>query len=500
VRNLQSGQGGISVSNRAAFDKMRGWREKIERFAWDHFQFKPDVWQREAFDAWDSKDPDKQRISLQACAGPGKTAVLAILIWHFLATQGIKGNHPKGAATSITGPNLDDNLWPELFKWQSRSAFLKQAFTWTKTRIFANDHPETWFVAARTWPKTANADEQGRTLSGLHSDYVLAVIDESGGVPPSVLKAAEQALSTGPKFGKIVQAGNPISLDGMLYEAAVRLRKQWHVIRITGDPDDPRRSPRIDIAWAKEQIENFGRDNPWVMAYILGQFPPSSLNTLLGIEEVEAAMNKTLTEDQYVYSQKRLGCDFARFGDDRTVIFPRQGLAALNPIIMRNSRSGEIASRIMLAKVNWGSECELCDDTGGYGAGVIDLLLQAGENPVAINFSGKADDPRYANKRAEMWFRMANWVKRGGALPKMRELITELTTPTYTFDKNGKLIIEPKDQIKKRLQFSPDMADALAITFGLPDMPAANPMNIPNFGARKQATVSEYDPFARERL
>lgn len=473
--------------------KIRQWRQDPVSFVRDCFKVEPDKWQAEALQAFSSKDPLKARISLQACAGPGKSTVLSWCGWNFLLCYADRGEHPKAAAISITADNLKDNLWAEMNKWRERCPLLIEAFEWTKERIFAKHHPSTWFMSARSFSKSANADEQGRTLSGLHSKFVLYLIDESGDIGPSVLKSAEQGLSNC-TFGKILQAGNPTSHDGMLYAAFTALRHQWHIIRITGDPDDPNRSPRIDPDWAREQIKVYGRDNPWVMSYILGQFPPSSLNTLLGPDEVESAFDKTYPESEYDYHQKRLGIDVARFGDDRTVIFPRQGLAAFKPVELRNMRSFDVAARVAQAKDKWGSEVEFVDDTGGYGAGVIDALLQAGHSPRPVNFAGKAIDPRYANKRAEMWFLMAEWIKRGGALPRMSELARELTAPQYTFQ-GGKFLLEPKEQLKKRLGFSPDLADALALTFAEPDMPSNK------YGVRlaAQKMSVEFDPFDDKR-
>lgn len=455
--------------NKAA-QAIKEWREKPLKFVWDNFKVELDKWQAEAVEKFGSPDP-KIRLSLQACVGPGKTMVEAICGWWFLSTQGEPGNHPKGAAVSITSDNLKDNLWPEFSKWQSRSPFLMKAFEWTKERIFAKDHPETWFLSARSWSKNADPEEQGRTLSGLHSKYVLVLIDESGEIPLSVLKAGEQSFSeTGCQIGRIMQAGNPTSLNGMLYAAATKFRKLWHVIRITGDPEDSKRSPRIDVDWAKQQIALYGRENPWVMATILGQFPPSSLNALLGVEEVEAAMNRKLKQVHFEFAQKRLGVDVAREGDDRTVLFPRQGLLAFEPVIMRNQNGPQVASRIALAKDRWNWETCFVDDTGGFGGSVIDSMLQGNISNIPVNFSGKADDPRYLNRRAEMWFRMAQWIKRGGALPNIPELIPELTTPTYSFV-NGKFALEDKKLIKGRMGKSPDLADALALTFAWAEMP-----------------------------
>src|SRR5690606_33976175 len=131
-----------------------------------------------------------------------------------------------------------------------------------------------------SFAKKADVEAQGRTLSGLHAKSIFYLLDESGDMPTALLRSAEQGLSNC-EWGRIAQAGNPTSHDGVLYLAVSVQSHLWTVIRITGDPDDPKRSPRIDLEWAKEQIQLYGRDNPWVMAFILGQFPPGSLQSLL---------------------------------------------------------------------------------------------------------------------------------------------------------------------------------------------------------------------------
>jgi phage terminase large subunit len=277
---------------------------------------------------------------MKACKGPGKTAVLAWLGWNFLATR----PHPKCAATSISGENLADNFWTEMAKWQAKNAFLKAKFTWTKTRIVANDHPETWFMSARSWPQSADATKQADTLAGLHADYILFIIDESGGIPDAVMVSAEAALSSCVE-GHIVQAGNPTMLSGPLYRACALERRLWYVIEITGDPDDAKRSPRISVEWAKAQIEKYGRDNPWVLVNVFGRFPPSSLNVLIGPDEVRAAMKRYYREFEIGKAPKILGVDVARFGDDASVIMPRQGIQMFKPAKYRNIDSRRAPAR-----------------------------------------------------------------------------------------------------------------------------------------------------------
>ncbi len=199
------------------------------QFVRENFNVEPDLWQVDVLTAL--ADPSKRRIAMKAAKGPGKTAVLAWCIWWFLVCWGEPGNHPKGAATSITEDNIDDNLWPELSKWQSRSEFLKVAFVWKKERIFAKDHPQTWFFSKRTWPKSGDSTQQANTLAGLHSDFNLFVLDESGGIPDSVLSAAEGGLATG-RWGKVIQAGNPTHLEGPLYRACTSARHLWHLVTI----------------------------------------------------------------------------------------------------------------------------------------------------------------------------------------------------------------------------------------------------------------------------
>lgn len=485
-----------------AASAIANWRRDPVQMVRTLFGIEPDIWQAAALRAFaDDVDPRKRRIALQACAGPGKSAVLCWMGWNFMLCYARRGEHPNGAVMSVTGDNLKNNLWKEFAIWRERSELLRNTFVITGERIFARQHPGTWFISARTFPKTANPDEMGRTLSGLHSRFILYLIDESGDIVPAVLRAAEQGLGNC-EWGKIAQAGNPTSHQGMLYHAVSEQSHLWHVIRITGDPDDPARSKRIDIAWARQQIASYGRDNPWVKAYILGEFPPSSINALLGPDDVRAAMARHYDPEQYRYAQKRLGIDVARFGDDATVLFPRQGLAAFRAAEMRNATGPDIAGRIAVAKSRWGSELELIDDTGGWAASAIDQCALAGIQLYRVNFSSAAFDPRYYNKRSEMHFLAAEWVKHGGALPNMPELVREAVAPTYWFDK-GKLRVTEKDQIKALLGKSPDYWDAFCTTFALPDMPTtAGEAGLINRIVDNYAGVgmaSEWDPYSEER-
>lgn len=449
------------------------WREDYRRFVVDNF-LRPDEriepFQEEALLAASGEAKlTLPRIALKASKGPGKTTTIAWLAWACMATR----PHFNGACISITGENLRDNLWKELAKWQNRSPFLKKAFTWNKTRVFANDHEATWWLSARTWPKNGDANAQSDALAGLHAEQVGVFADETGGYPSAVMATADAVLSSC-KWGIVVQAGNPTHLEGPLYDAVTKHRQMWRVITINGDPDNPKRATRVDVDWARAQIKAYGRDNPFVMVNVFGEFPPASINTLLGPDEVERAMTRygAIMESQFTWAQKRIGCDVARFGDDPNVFFPRQGVMALNPIVMRNQRGPILAARVATMRKRWGgTPIIFIDDTGGYGATLEDNLNTAGIAYIPVNHSSSAIDPRYENKRAENWWNMAEWVKLHGALPNVPELVAELTKTHYTFTKKGRLILESKDIIKEAIGHSPNFADALSLTFTLPEAP-----------------------------
>jgi phage terminase large subunit len=482
-----------------AAKKIAFWRKDILLFVRENFQVEPDAWQVQFLRAWASDKP-KHRIAMQACAGPGKSAALAWAGWWTLLCKAQPGKHPNGAAVSMSGDNLRDGLWKELAVWHGRSAVLQATFEWTQTRIFAKQHPATWWLSARTFAKSADAEAQGRALSGLHAPVMFYLVDESGSVPVAVGRTAEQGMSNC-EWGRIAQAGNPTTHDGMLYDASSD--PSIEVIRITGDPDDKDRSPRIDIEWARAQIRKHGRDNPWVMAFILGKFPPTAINALLSPDEVRTAIDRRYADGEYAHIQKRIGIDVARFGDDATVLFPRQGLRAFMPVVMRNAKGPDIAARLLTGKQRFGSELEFIDSTGGYSATVEDSYELAGENLIGVGFAEKADDPRYANKRAEIYFRGSQWVKERGWLPNLPVLIKEACAAKYFLNKRGQLQIIEKDQIKLDLHgHSPDHWEALLTTFAIPDAPTSIESLLPGFTktarGKRGAILSEWDPYGGE--
>jgi hypothetical protein len=326
------------------------------------------------------------------------------------------------------------------------------------------------------------------------------LLDETGDTPVAVGRAAAQIFTGNPKDAAIIQAGNPTSTSGLLYESCTKAAESWNIITITADPDDPKRTPRVSKEHAQEMILTYGRDNPWVMATILGQFPPTGFNALLGLEEVEAAMKRSYKPEHIAHAAVTVGVDVARQGDDSSVIARRQGQMAFPLKSMRIPDTMLVADQCNRYVDEHHADACFVDATGGYGVGVIDAMRRTHHDPIEVYFSGKAIDPRYFNKRSEMYFELAKWVKAGGALPDDRELKEELCATTFVYQGDKFRIVE-KEIIKDTLGRSPDKADALALTFAYPvrrrnDIAdQARRMGLP---VHERSALDAYDPYARQ--
>ena len=315
-------------------------------------------------------------------------------------------------------------------------------------------------------------------------------------MPSAIMSTAEAALSSC-KEGHIIQAGNPTHLSGPLYDACTRERRLWEVITINSDPDSPMRSPRVSKKWAQEQIEKYGRDNPWVLVNVFGEFPPSSLNSLIGPDEVERAMNRMWREHELRGAPRVIAADVARFGDDASVIARRQGLQ-LWPFNKYRGIDGVQGAGIV-ARIwrDWGADACFLDATGGYGSSWEDQLRRLRFSPIPVGFANKAHDSnKFFNKRAEMYWDAIEWIKGGGALPNSPELMAALTQTTYCF-KGDRIMLEDKEQVKVKIGYSPDEADAFVMTFAEPvSRQNAGPIGRP----RAQRNDEEYNPFREDEV
>jgi len=154
------------------------------------------------------------------------------------------------------------------------------------------------------------------------------------------------------------------------------------------------------------------------------------------------------------------------------VIFRRQGLMGFAPLVMHKMDNMRLADLVAVEIRNHQPDAVFID--AGQGQGVIDRLRQLGHPVMEVPFGGRAlNNGRFANRRAEMWYAVRDWLMAGGCLCRQGDwnrLRSELCAPSYSFDAAGRIVLESKDAIRERLGTSPDLADALALTFAAPVM------------------------------
>jgi phage terminase large subunit len=186
-----------------------------------------------------------------------------------------------------------------------------------------------------------------------------------------------------------------------------------------------------------------------------------------------------------------LGVDVARFGDNKSVVFRRQGLMSWLEHVEHRGDTMSFAETVAMLEDKYNADAVFVD-AGGIGGAVIDRLRQLGRDPIDVNFGGRPEElDRYANKRAEIWCRMRDWLKLGGCLPNDEQLLKEMVNLTYTIDVRDRYVLEKKsDLLLRGGGSSPDLPDALATTFAY-HIPKRNEFLDDNLYA--QYSVTEYD-------
>lgn len=424
------------------------------------------------------------KTSVKSGHGCGKTTDLAwIVLWALTVFQNV-----KVPCTAPSGHQLEDVLWAEIAKWHTKMhPYFKEQIEVKADRVVVKSNPKNEFAVARTARK-----ENPDALQGFHADVLIFLIDEAPGVDEKVFEVARGALST--PNARVVMVGNPTQTTGYFFESHNRNRNNWN--RLTFSCLD---SPLVDPSYPKEIADEYGEDSDMYRVRVLGEFPRASIMQLIAGDLVDAAMSRTLREDQYSYAPVILGGDVNYFGDDRAAIFKRQGLASWLLWQGRNVDTTQYASIMANFEDQHKADAVNIDATG-WGAGVVDAGRSWGRNWNAVMFGGSSADPTCFNKRAECWWKTLQWLKDGGVLPNVPDLRTDLTGPQFFYARSSnKLQLERKEDMKKRGLASPDLAEALVLTFAVPVI--AKGEGGPNgFRQKLQFAAASMNPFSRNNV
>lgn len=455
----------------------------------------PRTWQREVLEevgrGTKAGKPLSEVVRIAAASGHGigKSAVVAWVIRWALATH----EDTRGVVTANTDTQLRTKTWPEIAKWH-HLAIDKDLFECAATSLHSKDpaHEKTWRVDAVPW--SVNNTE---AFAGLHNKgkRLIVVFDEASAIDDKVWDVTEGALTDEGTEIVWVAFGNPTVATGRFRECFRANRHRWFGRQIDARTVEGTNKKEI-ASW----VEDHGEDSDFVKIRVRGVFPSLTAKQFISETDVDAAWNRALRPEQYDFAPVILSCDPAWEGGDELVIARRQGLAFwILKVLPKNDNDIHIAN--LLARYEDEHKAAAVFVDGGYGTGIVSAGRTMRRNWQIVWFSGAPNDEGCVNKRAEMWKLTRDWLKSGGAIPQDQVLRDDLLGPETVPRPDGKLLLEPKETMRRRGLKSPNRADALCLTFAAP-VAMPSPME----RAREEAHVAairrgeapgDYDPLAQ---
>ena len=301
------------------------------------------------------------------------------------------------------------------------------------------------------------------SFQGIHAPNLLVIVTEATGIEPRMWPAIFSLL-TSIGEAKFLAIGNALfEPDSEFYAMFTRNAQLYKTFTMNSE-----RSEYCSKKWIEEILHDCSGDkgSPLYQARVLGVFPEDVTDTLIPLVWIERAMERYGRATTDTSGVVALGCDVARFGSDLSVTYRGDGdqfkcvravqgadLMATTGTLVRDINEGVPAGNVRV------------DDTG-VGGGVTDRLMELGHRVQAINFgSNSSDQEKYANARSELFWCLRERFREGRIAihPTDKKLLRDLSVLRYKMTSKGQIKLEAKDEAKRRLGYSPDHADALAL-------------------------------------
>lgn len=456
-------------------------------------QLQTDLTERQSM-AWDALDKSTvRRLLFGGAKGGGKSYFLCVWlftqVWAIMVQAQLQpSNNPphiawfgRKQATDLTGTTLQ--TWREIIPEEYYS--LHGA---------TERDPKHILIAGRVAIDYGGLDKQENINKFNSAEYIIIAIDQAEEVTKDEISTVRASLRMVLKD----KDGKPLKIPFKeLYTA--NPRQCWLKDDFIINPQEnarfvpalPTDNPHLPDDYLQTLNEAFGHRPELLRAYKEGDW-----SAIEGAEQVikSSWIDEAKLRTCYAPRIKRyLVCDTARFGDDECVIYLMENVEIIGKKILGYCRTTEISSRLAVLSrqavehYNMTNKCPIVVEALGsdLGAGVVDELMDLGEEVIVYNPSAKSTylneqkKPIYYNLRAEAWSKAAKILSSGildsesNTLVECKnmyqELQTQLCIPQYKF-KKGKILIEEKEQIKKRLGRSPDHADAYILALWAWDM------------------------------
>tara|TARA_B100000427_G_scaffold124386_2_gene103509 strand:- start:2564 stop:3973 length:1410 start_codon:yes stop_codon:yes gene_type:complete len=411
----------------------------------------PDDWQQNLLN---DVAEGKRRISVRSAHGVGKSSVASWVLIHTLLTN----LNCKLIVTAPTSGQLFDALFAELKKWIREMPQALQDLVEIKSdRVELKSRRAEAFISARTSRK-----EQPEALAGVHSQgKVILLCDEASGIPETIFESAAGSMS-GEECTTIL-LGNPTRNSGLFYDTHHKLKGSWQTYHISAYD-----SPRVSEDFVEEMKERYGEGSAAFSVRVLGNFAEADDDTIIPLELIEAAVAREVEVDKTV-RDVYWALDVARHGNDSSVLVKRRGNVITEIKSWQRLDLMELTGRVQAEFDTTEPEqrpVEVYVDAIGLGYGVLDALNNIGRmSAVGINVAeSPSQKETYLNLRSELWFKFKGWLEeRMCSLPRNEQMIADLVSVKYKFVASGRIQVESKEQIKKRIGRSPDYADALVL-------------------------------------
>lgn len=399
---------------------------------------------------------DPLRIAVASGHGIGKSAALSMISKWALDTC----VDTKIVLTSNTETQLRTKTFPEIKKWMNMS-ITEHWFTGTATCIYSNveGHSDQWRLDAVPW-----SVHNTEAFAGLHNKKkrIVVIFDEGSSIDDKVWEVTEGAMTDEETEIIWIVFGNPTRPNGRFYECFNANKHRWKTYQI-----DSRTVEGTNLKQLNEWVSDYGENSDFVKVRVRGIFPSTSAMQFIEMELIDAAYARNLLPAQYEHAETIITCDPAWTGEDALVIAMRKGLYfQILHTMAKNVNDAEPAQMIAMFEDKYQADAVFIDL--GYGTGIYSFGKTWGRHWELVAFGGKSSNIQYKNKRTQMWGDMREWLAAGGAIPPDQELYKDLKAPERLPTKDGVIALEPKEAIKKRVGFSPNKGDALALSFARP--------------------------------
>lgn len=421
----------------------------------------------------------RKRIAVRGPHGLGKTALAAwIVLWAVLTAEDVKVPTTASAWRQVT-----KFLWPEIHKWTAR-------LDWKLIGRDPFNREELLTLSLKLGP-TREAfgvvSDNEALIEGAHAKRVVYVFDEAKEIPNKTWDAAEGAFAGAgadtPAEAFALAISTPGEPGGRFYDIHSRKPgyEDWWPRHVK--LEEAIAAGRISREWAEARARQWGETSAVYLNRVKGEFATSEESGIISLAWVEAANERWREwndagrpmcheEDGSLKPMDAVGVDVARSGEDQTVMAVRYGRIITKIEAHSKEETMQTTGRVAgILKAHGGKAIV---DVIGIGAGVYDRLREQGYKATPFNAAAgsrvtdQSGQWGFVNKRAEAWWSLREMLSDPESqimLPPDDKLTGDLTAPTWKATSGGKIKVEAKDDIKKRIGRSTDYGDAVVQAF-----------------------------------